>query len=80
VPLVPPPVPPAPLALWLESGTLARKFGQQCHPWARTLWRIVASNGQTLAVSENYVAKASAKSAVESVIKNAAGATVVDLT
>ena len=25
-------------------------------------WRIVASNGQTLAVSENYVAKASAKS------------------
>lgn len=42
-------------------------------------WRIVASNGQTLAVSENYVAKAYAKSAVESVIKNAAGATVEDL-
>jgi uncharacterized protein YegP (UPF0339 family) len=42
-------------------------------------WRVVASNGQTLAVSENYVAKASAKSAVESVIKNAAGATVEDL-
>lgn len=42
-------------------------------------WRIIASNGQTLAVSENYVAKASAKSAVESVIKNAAGATVEDL-
>jgi uncharacterized protein YegP (UPF0339 family) len=42
-------------------------------------WRIVASNGQTLAVSENYVAKASAKSAVESVMKNAAGATVEDL-
>jgi uncharacterized protein YegP (UPF0339 family) len=43
-------------------------------------WRIVASNGQTLAVSENYVAKASAKSAVESVIKSAGGATVEDLT
>lgn len=43
-------------------------------------WRIVASNGQTLAVSENYVAKASAKSAVESVMQNAAGATVIDLT
>jgi uncharacterized protein YegP (UPF0339 family) len=43
-------------------------------------WRIVASNGQTLAVSENYVAKTSAKSAVESVIKNAGGATVEDLT
>jgi uncharacterized protein YegP (UPF0339 family) len=42
-------------------------------------WRIVSSNGQTLAVSENYVAKASAKSAVESVMRNAAGATVEDL-
>lgn len=44
------------------------------------LWRIVASNGQTLAVSENYVAKASAQSAVESVIKNAGGASIEDLT
>ncbi len=43
-------------------------------------WRIVASNGQTLAVSENYVAKSSAKSAAESVIKNAAGAKIEDLT
>ena len=42
-------------------------------------WRIVASNGQTSAVSENYVVKASARSAVESVIKNAAGATIEDL-
>ena len=43
-------------------------------------WRIVAANGQTLAVSENYAAKASAQSAVESVMKNASGATVEDLT
>jgi uncharacterized protein len=43
-------------------------------------WRIVASNGQTLAVSENYAAKASAKSAIESVRKSAAGAKVEDLT
>lgn len=43
-------------------------------------WRIVAANGQTIAVSENYVAKGSAKSAVESVIKGASGATVEDLT
>ena len=43
-------------------------------------WRIVASNGQTLAVSENYVAKGSARSAVESVVKNAGGAAVEDLT
>ncbi len=42
-------------------------------------WRIVASNGQTLAVSENYASKASAKSAVESVMKNAGGATIEDL-
>ncbi|MBW4032745.1 MAG: YegP family protein [Acidobacteria bacterium] len=42
-------------------------------------WRIVASNGETIAVSENYVVKASARSAVESVIKNAAGATIEDL-
>lgn len=43
-------------------------------------WRIVASNGQTLAVSENYTQKSSAKSAVESVMKSAGGATVEDLT
>ena len=43
-------------------------------------WRIVAANGQTLAVSENYVAKASAKSAVGAVIKGLAAATVEDLT
>ena len=43
-------------------------------------WRIVGANGQTLAVSENYVVKASAKSAVTSVMKSASGAKVVDLT
>jgi uncharacterized protein len=43
-------------------------------------WRIIAANGQTLAVSENYVAKSSAKSAVASVMKNASGATIVDVT
>ncbi len=42
-------------------------------------WRIVSSNGQTLATSENYVAKASAKSAIESVMKSAGGAKVEDL-
>jgi uncharacterized protein len=42
-------------------------------------FRIVAANGQTLAVSENYAAKASAKSAVESIMKNAAGAKLEDL-
>jgi uncharacterized protein YegP (UPF0339 family) len=42
-------------------------------------WRIVAGNGQTLAVSENYASKASAKSAIESVMKSAAKAKVEDL-
>ena len=42
-------------------------------------FRIVAANGQTLAVSENYAAKASAKSAVETIMKNAAGAKLEDL-
>ena len=42
-------------------------------------WRIVAANGQTLAMSETYAQKASAVSAVESVMKNAASATVEDL-
>lgn len=43
-------------------------------------WRIVAANGQTLAVSETYAQKASATSAVESVIAGAGGASVEDLT
>lgn len=42
-------------------------------------FRLVAANGQTLAVSENYVEKASAKKAVQSIIKSAAEATVEDL-
>lgn len=43
-------------------------------------WRMVASNGQTLAVSENYVQKRSAKSAIASVQKHIANATIEDLT
>jgi len=42
-------------------------------------FRIVASNGQTLAVSENYVERASARRAVQSIIKSAAEASVEDL-
>ena len=43
-------------------------------------WRIVASNGQVLATSENYASKQSAKSACESVKKSAGAAEIVDLT
>lgn len=37
-----------------------------------------AGNGETIAISEGYVAKASALNGIESVRKNAADATVVD--
>ena len=39
-----------------------------------------AGNGEIIAVGEAYESKASAKNGIESVQKNAAGATVVDLT
>ncbi len=42
-------------------------------------FRIVASNGQTLAVSEHYVEKRSAKKAIESIIEHAGGAEIEDL-
>lgn len=43
-------------------------------------WRIVASNGQTLATSEMYTRKQSCLSAIASVQKSVAEATVVDTT
>lgn len=43
-------------------------------------WKIVSSNGQTLATSETYVAKESCKSAIDSVKSGAAGATTEDET
>jgi uncharacterized protein len=43
-------------------------------------FRLKAGNGEIIAVGEAYESKASAKNGVESVQKNAAGATVVDLT
>jgi uncharacterized protein YegP (UPF0339 family) len=43
-------------------------------------FRLKAGNGENIAVGEAYESKASAKNGVESVQKNAAGATVVDLT
>ena len=41
-------------------------------------FKIVASNGQTLAHSEQYVAKQSAKEAIDSIKRNAGGADVDD--
>ena len=50
------------------------------HPTQPYFWRIVAENGQTIAVSENYVAKASAISMIEAVIRATGRATIEDLT
>jgi len=42
-------------------------------------WRLVASNGQTVASSgESFASKANARDAAENVKKNAGGADVVD--
>lgn len=43
-------------------------------------WRIVASNGQTLATSEMYTRKASRLSAIASVQKSVGAAEVLDTT
>ena len=43
-------------------------------------FRLKAGNGEIIAVGEAYESKAAAKNGVESAQKNAAGATVVDLT
>ena len=43
-------------------------------------FRLKAGNGEIIATGEAYESKASAKNGIESVQKNAAGATVVDLT
>ena len=43
-------------------------------------FRLKAGNGEIIAVSEAYKSMASAKNGIESVKKNAPGATVVDLT
>ena len=43
-------------------------------------FRLKAGNGETIAVSEGYKSKASAKAGIESVKKNAPAAEVADLT
>ena len=50
------------------------------NPTQPYFWRIVAENGQTIAVSENYVAKASAISMIDAVIRATGHATIEDLT
>lgn len=42
-------------------------------------FRLKAANGETIAVSEGYSSRAGAKNGIESVRKNSADATVVEL-
>jgi len=41
-------------------------------------WKLVASNGQTIAVGEGYTTKESAKNGIESVKKNAPTAVIIE--
>ena len=42
-------------------------------------WKLVASNGQTIAVGEGYTTKESAKNGIESVKKNAPTAAIIEV-
>ena len=41
-------------------------------------WKLVANNGQTIAVGEGYTTKESAKNGIESVKKNAPTAAIIE--
>ena len=41
-------------------------------------WKLIATNGQTIAVGEGYTTKESAKNGIESVKKNAPTAAIVE--
>ena len=59
---------------------MAGKFEIYKDKGGKFRFRLKASNGEIIAVGEAYESKASAKNGIASVQKNAAGATVVDLT
>jgi uncharacterized protein YegP (UPF0339 family) len=59
---------------------MAGKFEIYKDKGGKFRFRLKAGNGEIIAVGEAYESKASAKNGVDSVQKNAAGATVVDLT
>ncbi|MCW2626042.1 YegP family protein [Mycobacterium sp.] len=59
---------------------MAGKFEIYKDKGGKFRFRLKAGNGEIIAVGEAYESKASAKNGVESVQKNAAAATVVDLT
>jgi len=59
---------------------MAGKFEIYQDKGGKFRFRLKARNGEIVAVGEAYESKASAKNGVESVKKNTADATVVDLT
>jgi hypothetical protein len=59
---------------------MAGKFELYKDKSGKFRFRLKAGNGEITAVGEAYESKAAAKNGVESVKKNAADATVVDLT
>lgn len=42
-------------------------------------WKLIAANGQTIAVGEGYTTKESAKNGIESVKKNAPTAAIIEV-
>ena len=59
---------------------MAGKFQVTVDKAGEFRFKLVATNGQTIAVSEGYKTKTSAMDGIKSVIANAATATVEDLT
>jgi uncharacterized protein YegP (UPF0339 family) len=54
------------------------KFGIYTDKKGETRFRLKASNGQVIAASEGYTRKAACKNGIESVIKNAVDAPIVE--
>jgi len=59
---------------------MAGKFQVYTDKSGEFRFRLVAPNGQTIAVSEGYKSKTSAMDGIKSVVTNAATATTEDLT
>ena len=59
---------------------MAGKFQVYADKSGEFRFRLVATNGQTIAVSEGYKTKTSAMDGIKSVVANAATATTEDLT
>jgi uncharacterized protein YegP (UPF0339 family) len=58
---------------------MAGKFELYADASGKFRFRLKAGNGETIAVSEAYSSKASARNGIESVKKNAPGAEIVEV-